>query len=253
MNRTPAAVRLHSFIYRSSRRLADLVLASVGLLLLAPLLLLTGLLICVLQGWPPLYLEPRLGQHRRPFTLIKFRTLANNHDKNNTKPGTSVAALDDPRLRPLGRWLRRTHLDELPQLLNIIAGHMSLVGPRPLKPAHAACLPADKLLSLLSVRPGLTGADAIAFMAEDGVLVGHTADPQRAEALYLQYLLPAKADLQLAYVRQRCWRLDLQLLARTIGACLSPAAYASSAAQLRRLLPADDAHITYNRRPHNYQ
>ena len=210
-----------------AKRLLDILAATTGLCLLLPVMLLLGLLVLVTDGPPLLYREQRVGRHGSLFALYKFRTL---------RPGTaswrSMAPEDDPRITRAGLWLRRWRLDELPQLVNVLRGHMSLVGPRPLPPAHAAALPRELRDILLAVRPGITDPAAIHFLAEDAVLAG-LDDP---EAVYLARFLPAKARMQAAALAQQSFTGDLHILARTLGLLWSPAARLASARAMRELL-----------------
>jgi lipopolysaccharide/colanic/teichoic acid biosynthesis glycosyltransferase len=189
------------------KRLVDIVAASLGLCLFFPLMVILALLVLITEGPPLFYREERVGRHGGLFPLYKFRTL---------QPGTadvsSVAPEDDPRITAIGRWLRRWRLDEFPQLLNVLRGHMSLVGPRPMRRVHADALSPEQLDILLSVRPGITDATAIHFLAEDAVLAGR----RNAEALYLERLLPTKVLMQIHSLHH--WRLigDFQVVARTL-------------------------------------
>jgi len=208
-------------------RLLDLLAAATALCLFLPVMLLLGLLILLTDGPPLLYREQRLGRHGKLFPFYKFRTL---------RPGTagerSIAPEDDPRITRLGLWLRRWRLDELPQLVNVLRGHMSLVGPRPLPPSHAAALPGEVLEILLSVRPGITDPAALHFLAEDAVLTG-LDDP---EAVFRARFLPARARMQVEALAQRSFSGDLRILARTIALLWSPAARRESARAMRALL-----------------
>ncbi len=203
--------------------------AALGLLiLLLPLLLVIALLVLLFAGLPVIYREQRVGRAGRRFTLYKFRSLRDSG-------GPGIAPENDPRIYPFGQWLRRWRLDELPQLVNVLIGDMSLVGPRPLRPAHAATLAPGDLRELLAARPGLAGASSLAFLGDDLALVAES-DP---EARYLARVLPAKVALDLAYLRG--WNLgrDLALLARTVLQVWSPAARRRSRAMVRELLGDD--------------
>jgi len=210
-----------------AKRLLDILAAATGLCLLLPVMLLLGLVLLVTDGPPLLYREQRVGRRGRLFALYKFRTL---------RPGTSaersIAPEDDPRITRAGLWLRRWRLDELPQLVNVLRGHMSLVGPRPLPPAHAPALPGEVLDILLAVRPGITDPAALHFLAEDAVLAG-LDDP---EAVYLARFLPAKARMQVGALAQRSFAGDLRILARTLALLWSPAVRRASARAMRELL-----------------
>jgi lipopolysaccharide/colanic/teichoic acid biosynthesis glycosyltransferase len=211
----------------AAKRPFDILVAGAGLCVFLPVLALLALLVLMTDGPPLLYREERVGRHGKLFPQYKFRTL---------KPGTSgersVAPEDDPRITGVGLWLRRWRLDEFPQLVNVLCGHMSLVGPRPMPPSHAAALPPDQLQTLLSVRPGLTDPAAIRFLAEDAVLAG-LDDP---EAVYLARFLPAKARMQVDSLAHRSFAGDLHILADTLALLWSPSARRESARDMRDLL-----------------
>ena len=209
------------------KRTLDLLLSSVAIILLLPLLIIIALIILIIDGWPVIYSEHRMGCHRCPFTLYKFKTL--KHDSYSP----TVASSDDPRITLTGRQLRRWHVDELLQLWNVIKGDMSLVGPRPMKPEHIATLQVDTIELLLSVKPGLTGPASILFIAEDEALAGF-AD---AEALYLKYLLPAKTNEQVKYILNYSLGRDLKLILQTFQDLFSSRAHAESKIAVRALLP----------------
>lgn len=209
------------------KRLLDIVAAGVGLCVFFPLLALLALLVLVTDGPPLLYRERRVGRHGRLFRLYKFRTL-----RPGIAGGRSVAPEDDPRITPVGLWLRRWRLDEFPQLVNVLFGQMSLVGPRPMPPSHAVALPRETLDILQSVRPGMTDPAALHFLAEDAVLAGQD-DP---EAVYLARFLPAKAAMEVESLAHRSFAGDLRILARTLALLWSPAAREASASAMRQLL-----------------
>ena len=138
-----------------AKRAYDFILAGLGLLLIWPLLLVLGAIIKVFDGNPVLFRQTRIGRRRQPFEILKFRTMRANAER----AGPSVTQAGDPRVTPIGRWLRKRKLDELPQLWNVFTGDMSLVGPRPERPEFV-----DELRKQISyyderhsVRPGLTG------------------------------------------------------------------------------------------------
>lgn len=225
------------------KRTVDLLVSIAALLLLFPLLAGFALLILLLDGSPIVYSERRLGCGRKTFTLYKFRTLNESAQVNSVgssvgnsvgnSVGSSVATMEDSRLTKTGGFLRRWHLDELLQLVNIIRGEMSLVGPRPMKPDHANTLPESTLDILLSIKPGLTGPASLKFLAEDEALAGY----QNAEELYLHYVLPAKAECQVEYVRDYSLYADFKLIWQTLLDVLSPKAHADSIKRIRSLLP----------------
>ena len=192
---------------RAAKRLMDIVGAIVGLFLLTPVMLVVALLVYLRSGRPVLYREPRVGRGGKPFTVLKFRTLY----PGSTTLG-SIAPEDDPRITAVGLPLRRTRLDELPQLLNVLIGDMSLVGPRPMVQSHADSLESATRQALLSVRPGVTDPAAVLFYAEDAVMAGRPD----ADAEYLQVLLPAKARVQLEYLQNWSLMLDICVMQQTV-------------------------------------
>lgn len=183
------------------------------LVLAAPLMLGLALWVLLQSGRPVLHREQRVGRHGQPFTLYKFRTLT---------PGTglerSIAPEDDHRISRGALPLRRSRLDELPQLYNLLTGDMSLVGPRPMVPQHAEALDRETRETLLSVRPGVTDPASVLFFAEDAVLAGRPG----AEDEYLHLLLPAKTRVQLDYLRHWHPWLDIRIICQTLARVWSP-------------------------------
>jgi lipopolysaccharide/colanic/teichoic acid biosynthesis glycosyltransferase len=209
------------------KRTVDIGAAVFGLLLLAPLLLGVALLVLFGSGIPILHREPRIGRHGRPFTLLKFRTLKRKSATNN-----SIVAEDDPRITRVGRPLRRSRLDELPQLFNVLRGDMSLVGPRPMVAHHLNALDRSVCEALLSVRPGVTDPASVLYFAEAAVLAGRP----NAEAEYLEVLLPAKVRVQLNYLwHWRPW-LDIRIIFQTLARVWSHDAREKSMQLVRALL-----------------
>jgi lipopolysaccharide/colanic/teichoic acid biosynthesis glycosyltransferase len=204
-------------------------LALLLMILSLPLMLVLAAVILVSDGSPVFYREQRLGRGGPSFSLIKFRTLRGH-------AGGSIAPDDDARIFPVGLLLRRWRLDEFPQLINVLKGDMSLVGPRPLSLNHAPCVGQEALSRLLSVRPGITGASALAFLADDAVMSGHGD----AEGLYLRHLLPAKIALELDYLDRWSLMVDARILGLTLLQLWSPSARARSAERVSRILAASE-------------
>lgn len=190
------------------RRGLDVLASAAGLVLLAPLFLVVGLVIYSLDRGPIFYRATRVGKDRRPFRLYKFRTMVVDADRR----GPAITAQGDGRVTPIGRWLRRTKLDELPQILNVLAGEMSLVGPRPEDPRYVA-LYSDEQLRVLSVRPGITSAASLAYRHEERMLTG-----ENWETLYREQIMPAKLAIDLDYIARRTLQQDLILIVRTMRA-----------------------------------
>lgn len=216
-----------SAVAHGLKRAIDIIIALAGLFIMLPVLVAVALVVLITEGPPLLHREQRVGRHGRLFTLYKFRTM-----RVGSAGECSVAPEDDSRITGAGLWLRRWRLDEFPQLFNVLCGDMSLVGPRPMPPAHSATLPAERLAALLSVRPGITDDAALYFLAEDAVLAGR----DDAETLYVRYLLPAKSRMQVDSLRH--WSLlgDLRVALRTLALLWSREARGVSARAMLELL-----------------
>jgi lipopolysaccharide/colanic/teichoic acid biosynthesis glycosyltransferase len=192
-----------------SKRLFDVLAAGAGLVLLAPLLLLMALWIKLDSPGPVLFRQQRVGRHGVPFDIYKFRTMADRPDA-----GRQLTVGRDPRITRAGHFLRRSKLDELPQLLNVLEGTMSLVGPRPEVPRYVACYPPEARKAVLSVAPGITDLASILYKEESEIL-GRAADPERA---YIETILPVKLAYYQRYVRERSFWLDLRIIFQTLAA-----------------------------------
>lgn len=212
---------------RSLKRTIDLVGSALLLILFAPLILLIAFALMVRNGPPVIHRESRYGLRGRPFTMYKFRTL-----RMGTGAEQTIAAEGDERIEPLGQFLRRWRLDEFPQLINILRGEMSLVGPRPLPAAQAHFVPEQVLVELGTFAPGLTGSASVLFLADDAVL----ARRSDAEQLYLETILPAKLATELDYVRQWTLMSDLRILWRTVRSVWSHRAREESRRRVLQLL-----------------
>jgi lipopolysaccharide/colanic/teichoic acid biosynthesis glycosyltransferase len=196
-----------------STRLLDLILVVPGLVVLSPLLLLLLLLVRLSSRGPALFVQERVGRQGRMFRLYKFRSMR----VAPAGQGDLVTGRDDPRITPVGRWLRRTKLDELPQLWNVLRGDMSLVGPRPEVPRYAAAYTAEQR-RVLQVRPGITDPATLEFRHEEDLLAG--VPPEEREAYYVREVLPRKLEINLAYLDRRGPLSDLGVLLRTLAALL---------------------------------
>ena len=190
------------------KRLFDVMGACAGLLLLAPLMLGIALWIKIDSPGRVLFRQQRVGRHGVLFRIHKFRSMA--EDAAPGGPQITVGA--DPRITRAGRFLRRTKLDELPQLFDVLAGSMSLVGPRPEVPRYVAMYPAALRDKILSVRPGITDPASIDYR-DEAALLARAADPER---VYIEQVMPAKLRSAAQYVDRMSWRNDLRLLAATV-------------------------------------
>ncbi len=191
-----------------AKRAFDIVVAGLGLLLLSPLLAAVGLWVRLDSPGPALFRQERVGRFGRSFRIHKFRTMVDGAP--TLGPAITVGA--DARITRAGAWLRARKLDELPQLIDVLAGSMSLVGPRPELPRYVALYPAALRDKVLSVRPGITDPVSLQ-MADESARLAHAADPERE---YVEVLLPAKLREAAAYAERATLWSDLQVLARTL-------------------------------------
>ena len=189
-----------------AKRLFDLVLAATSLAVLSPLLLVVSLLIKLDSRGAVLYRAKRVGQGGRRFAMWKFRTMVRHADRL----GPALTAGRDPRVTRVGRILRRWKLDEIPQLLNVLRGEMSIVGPRPEAPCYVARYTAEQR-RVLEAKPGITGPTQIRFRHEEALLQS-CAD---LEGEYVREIMPRKLALDLEYIDNRSLLLDLGLCVRT--------------------------------------
>lgn len=190
------------------KRFFDILASSAGLVVLSPVLIVLGVLVKLSSPGPVFYRATRVGRGGRHFELLKFRSMVVNADKIG--PGVTGAA--DPRITPIGRFLRRTKLDELPQLINVLRGDMSVVGPRPEDPRYVA-LYTDEQRQVLSVRPGITSPASVAYRNEEALLTG--AD---WEQHYINAVMPAKLAIDMKYACSPSLWQDLRIIGNTIKA-----------------------------------
>lgn len=199
----------------AAKRLFDLALALPALALALPLMVAITLWVRLDSAGPALFRQQRVGRHGRLFHIHKFRTMR----VRSSQAGPLITVAGDARVTRAGRWLRRTKLDELPQLLDVIRGDMSLVGPRPEVPRYMALYPEDARRLILSVRPGITDRAAIEFRDEERLLAA-ASDPERA---YVEQVMPIKQRYYLDYVARRSLAGDVGILIDTLRAVLGRA------------------------------
>jgi lipopolysaccharide/colanic/teichoic acid biosynthesis glycosyltransferase len=192
------------------KRLLDIVLAGLGLLILSPVLFASAIAVKLDSRGPVLFQHTRVGRGFQPIRVYKFRTM------NWPPRGPDLTTSMDNRVTRTGRVLRNTKIDELPQLINVVIGDMSLVGPRPEVPRYVAVF-RKEYEDILTVRPGITGPAAVKYRNESALLDA-AADP---EALYLSTILPDKIALDRAYVQDRSLLFDFRLLVRTVWSVIS--------------------------------
>ncbi len=196
-----------------AKRLFDLLGAALALVIVSPLLIIAALAIKLDSRGPVFFRQQRVGLGGRPFCIHKFRTMV----ADAAQRGPQITVGDDARITRVGRWLRHSKVDELPQLIDVLAGDMSLVGPRPEVPKYVAMYPADLRDKVLSVRPGITDPVSLRY-ADESALLGGAADPERE---YVQVLMPAKLREAAAYADHATLWTDLRVLGHTLRLLLS--------------------------------
>ncbi len=196
------------------KRAFDLIVACFSLVILAPLLVTLSLLILLTSGPPVLFRQKRIGQGSRAFTLLKFRTM-----RSGSARALPLTARGDRRVTAMGRLLRATKLDELPQLVNVIRGEMSIVGPRPEVPRYVARYD-RRQRRVLDIKPGLTDPASVFFRNEEELL-GSVSEAER-EGFYVERILSRKLEMNMDYIERAGFCHDLALIAGTVKAVLFP-------------------------------
>lgn len=190
------------------KRLFDLVVSAIGLILLAPVFLLAAVLIKLDSPGPVFYKGNRIGKNGMPFKMFKLRTMVVHADRM----GSLLTHDRDPRVTRVGRVLRKWKIDELPQLINVLRGEMSLVGPRPESPGYVQHY-TEAQRKVLEVKPGITGPTQVRYRNEE-TLLSHCTD---LEAEYLAVIMPRKLEMDLAYIEQRSLARDFALIWQTLA------------------------------------
>lgn len=202
----------------SAKRCLDLALAVPGVVTLAPLFVLVMILIKLDSRGPAFFRQVRVGRNGRPFRIFKFRTMVHTMTGDAEARGAQLTVGKDRRITRVGNFLRRTKLDELPQLFNVVTGEMTLVGPRPEVPRYVALYierygPAEK--PLLALTPGITSLASLQFRHESELLATQ-ADP---EHFYLTEVMPEKVRIDLEYAQRATVFSDLAVIGKTLS-CL---------------------------------
>jgi lipopolysaccharide/colanic/teichoic acid biosynthesis glycosyltransferase len=190
------------------KRIFDFLVSLFGLIIFSPLFLIIAILIKLDSEGPVFYRGERIGKDGKPFRIFKFRTMV----KDAEKMGGPSTSADDPRLTKIGKFLRKYKLDELPQLINVLKGEMSLVGPRPEVKMYVDMLKPEEREIILSVKPGMTDLASLWDFHEEEVLKGS----KDSEKTYLEKIRPKKVQLQIEYVKNRSFLLDLKIILKTI-------------------------------------
>lgn len=201
------------FYCRLGKRLVDVGVSLIALVIVSPLLFLCAVLIKRSSPGPAFYRQERVGRGGRVFQILKLRTMFVDEDGR----GARLASYETGRITPLGAWLRRLKIDELPQMWNVLRGEMSLVGPRPELAAYVASYTPEQR-RVLTVRPGLTDPASLSYRNEEDLLRA-SADP---EQLYWNEILPRKLALNLAYIDRISFSCDLRLVFQTLRSVFFP-------------------------------
>ncbi|HEX2698233.1 MAG TPA: sugar transferase, partial [Anaerolineales bacterium] len=191
------------------KRCLDILASILGLILLSPLFLMIAIMLKRESPGPVFFRGPRLGKNGRVFQILKFRTM---YERPESYRGSRLTAKGDPRITPLGHWLRDTKLNELPQLWNVLCNEMSFVGPRPEDPEIAATWPQDARREILSIRPGITSPASVLYHDEESLL-----PTEDLMASYFKSILPNKLRLDRLYVRNHSFIADLDIILWTLA------------------------------------
>lgn len=196
-------------------RFLDVLFSTLALLFLSPLLLPIALILRLTGEGEVFFCQQRVGKGGKPFGLMKFATML----KESPNLGTGTVTLkDDPRVLPAGRFLRKTKINELPQLLNILKGEMSIIGPRPQTPRCFDAFPPEAQTEIIKVRPGLSGIGSIVFRDEEDLM----DQAEDADRFYDDVIMPYKGELEFWYVEHQSVWLYFQLIFLTAWVILSP-------------------------------
>lgn len=190
-----------------AKRIFDIFFSLIGLLILSPFLVIVSFLIFISSGFPVFYIQKRVGRCDVDFGLFKFRTMKKNADK----AGLLTVGGRDPRITNIGYYLRKYKLDELPQLLNVLFGSMSLVGPRPEVRKYVDMYTIEQKEVLL-VKPGITDLASLEYFSENDLLANST----EPEETYIKEIMPAKLELNKKYISQMGLGTDFKIILRTL-------------------------------------
>ena len=194
------------------KRLFDIICSLVGIIFLFPVFLIIVLAIVINSGFPIFYFQTRVGKNNRDFKLFKFRTMRTDADKK----GLLTVGGRDPRVTPVGYYLRKFKLDELPQLFNVLFGSMSLVGPRPEVRKYVEMYNEEQK-RVLEVKPGITDYASLEYINENELL----AKSENPEQTYIQEIMPAKLKLNMRYIEETGLLTDLTIITRTVQKIVS--------------------------------
>jgi len=194
------------------KRLIDIIFSTMGLIVLSPILLVIAVLIKKEDSGQVFYRGVRIGKYGKPFRIFKFKTM----DTNADKIGGPSTADDDPRITKIGRFIRKYKFDELPQLINVLRGEMSLVGPRPEVLLYVNMFTQEEK-KILDVKPGITDWASL-WNSDEGAILAGSPDPEKT---YMEKIRPEKIRLQLKYVKEWSFWVDLRIIFQTLKTIVS--------------------------------
>ncbi|RYY49523.1 MAG: sugar transferase [Chitinophagaceae bacterium] len=202
-------------MYRSAKRVLDIIIASLALILLSPVLIPVSIILLFTGEKEVFYFQKRIGYHNRPFDIYKFATML----KNSPNIGTGEITLrNDPRVTAFGKFLRMSKINELPQVINVLKGDMSIVGPRPLMQVSFDIYNEEVQQKIYLSKPGITGIGSVVFRDEEKI-VSEAVDPKEA---YTNLIYPYKGRLELWYLENASLITDLKIIFLTGWSILFP-------------------------------
>ena len=222
-------------IYFFLKRLVDLLLAFIALIILSPFLIITVVILLLTGEGEVFYLQERLGFKNKKFKIIKFATML----KNSPEIGTgSLTLRGDPRVLPFGRFLRKSKINELPQIFNVIIGNMSIVGPRPQMQVDFDKFPVDKRNEIYKSQPGITGIGSIIFRDEEKWISDFNGDKHK---FYKEKIAPYKAEVEIWYYQNQSVFIDFKLIFLTAWVIIFPSS--NIVENVLKSLPKKPSHL----------
>lgn len=191
-----------------AKRLFDVICTIAGLIFLAPVFVVIAIWIKADSTGPVFFRQERIGKFGKSFLIFKFRTMCLDAEAK----GRQITVGEDPRITTSGHFLRKYKIDELPQLINVLTGEMSLVGPRPEVPRYVALYPSTISEQILSVKPGITDLASIEYK-DESLILGRALDPEKA---YIEEVMPVKLGYYVRYVTERSLWLDFKIILKTL-------------------------------------
>jgi lipopolysaccharide/colanic/teichoic acid biosynthesis glycosyltransferase len=203
-----------------AKRVFDFIMAFIGLVLISPLFLIVSLINKIVAK-EVFFIQERIGKNSKPFNMIKFATMV----KDAHIVGSTITYSDDPRVTRIGAFLRSTKINELPQLINVLKGDMSFVGPRPLPAKELEIYDPEIAKKIYSIKPGITGFGSLYFFNEEKLL---PKDMKVAEDCFRNLIIPRKSELELWYVENRNFLFDLKVIIATLSLVIVPSDFVLS-------------------------